>query len=94
MDDGSIEYRYVNYIQSRLMRAKQFYSLYGSFLFLGLFLGTLFMMATALTIYYKQISEGYNDKELFQIMQKLGISKDEIKATIRSQVLKVFFCPL
>ena len=94
MDDGSIGYRYVNYMQSRQMRAKQFYTLYGGFLFLGLFLGTLFMMATALIIYYKQISEGYDDKERFQIMQKVGMSKDEIKATIRSQVLKVFFLPI
>lgn len=94
MDDGSIGYRYINYMQSRQMRAKQFYTLYGGFLFLGLFLGTLFMMATALIIYYKQISEGYDDKERFQIMQKVGMSKDEIKATIRSQVLKVFFLPI
>lgn len=94
MDDGSIGYHYVNYVQSRQMRANQFYSLYGGFLFLGLFLGTLFMMATALIIYYKQISEGYDDKERFQIMQKVGMSKAEIKATIRSQVLKVFFLPI
>jgi len=93
-DDGSIGYRYINYMQSRQMRAKQFYTLYGGFLFLGLFLGTLFMMATALIIYYKQISEGYDDKERFQIMQKVGMSKDEIKATVRSQVLKVFFLPI
>jgi len=52
------------------------------------------MMATALIIYYKQISEGYDDKERFQIMQKVGMSKAEIKATIRSQVLKVFFLPI
>lgn len=93
-DDGSIGYRYVNYMQSKQMRSEQFYSLYGGFLFLGLFLGTLFMMATALIIYYKQISEGYDDKERFQIMQKVGMSKDEIKDTVRSQVLKVFFLPI
>jgi len=93
-DDNSIGYRYVNYTHSRQMRAKQFYTLYGGFLFLGLFLGTLFMMATALIIYYKQISEGYDDKERFEIMQKVGMSHDEIKATVRSQVLKVFFIPI
>lgn len=94
LDDGSSGSRYVNYMQSRQMRANQFYTLYGGFLFLGLFLGTLFMMATALIIYYKQISEGYDDKERFQIMQKVGMSHDEIKATVRSQVLKVFFLPI
>jgi len=92
--DSSIDYSYANYVQSRQARAERFYSLYGGFLFLGLFLGTLFMMATALIIYYKQISEGYDDRERFQIMQKVGMSKDEIKATIRSQVLKVFFLPI
>lgn len=93
-DDGSIGYRYINYMQSKQMTAKRFYTLYGGFLFLGLFLGTLFMMATALIIYYKQISEGYDDKERFEIMQKVGMSHDEIKATVRSQVLKVFFLPI
>lgn len=52
------------------------------------------MMATALIIYYKQISEGYDDKERFEIMKKVGMSHDEIKSTVRSQVLKVFFLPI
>ncbi|WP_010246251.1 ABC transporter permease [Acetivibrio cellulolyticus] len=93
-EDGSISYRYVNFTESRQKTAKQFYVLYGGFLFLGLFLGTLFMMATALIIYYKQISEGYDDKERFEIMKKVGMSHDEIKSTVRSQVLKVFFLPI
>ncbi len=71
-----------------------FYSLYGGLFFLGLFLGTLFIMATVLIMYYKQISEGYDDKERFSIMQKVGLSKDEIKKSIMSQVLIVFFLPL
>ncbi|MBC5635490.1 ABC transporter permease [Ornithinibacillus sp. BX22] len=71
-----------------------FYSLYGGLFFLGIFLGTLFIMATVLIIYYKQISEGYQDKNRFEIMQKVGLSKDEIKKSIRSQVLLVFFLPL
>ncbi len=87
-------YRLNSYTESRQKKAKQFYALYGGFLFLGLFLGTLFMMATALIIYYKQISEGYDDKDRFEIMQKVGMSHDEIKTTIRSQVLKVFFLPI
>lgn len=73
---------------------ESFYSLYGGLFFLGLFLGTLFIMATVLIMYYKQISEGYDDKERFAIMQKVGLSKDEIKKSIMSQVLIVFFLPL
>ncbi len=71
-----------------------FLSLYGGLLFLGIFLGSLFMMATVLIIYYKQISEGYDDKKRFEIMQKVGMSREEVKRTIRSQVLTVFFLPL
>lgn len=93
-ENSSISYRYQNYTESKQKKAEQFYTLYGGFLFLGLFLGTLFMMATALIIYYKQISEGYDDKERFEIMQKVGMSHDEIKSTVRSQVLKVFFLPI
>jgi len=73
---------------------ESFYSLYGGLLFIGIFLGVLFIMATVLIIYYKQISEGYDDKERFEIMQKVGMSRDEVKASIRSQVLTVFFLPL
>lgn len=70
------------------------YSLYASFFFLGIFLGTLFIMATILIIYYKQISEGYEDKERYEIMQKVGVSKKDIKKSIHSQILTVFFLPL
>lgn len=67
---------------------------YGSFLFLGLFLGLVFLLATVLIIYYKQISEGYDDRERFAIMQKVGMTHDEVRATISTQVLTVFFLPL
>ena len=66
----------------------------GGLLFLGLFLGSMFLMITVLIIYYKQISEGYEDKERFAIMEKVGMSNEEVKATIRSQVRMVFFLPL
>ena len=71
-----------------------FYGLAGGFLFLGLFLGFIFLMATVLIIYYKQISEGYEDKRRFEIMQKVGLSREEVRAAIRSQVLMVFFLPI
>lgn len=70
------------------------YSLYGGFFFLGLFLGALFMMATALIIYYKQLSEGFEDRGRFLILQQVGMSQKEVKSTIRSQILMVFFLPL
>lgn len=71
-----------------------FYSLYGVFFFLGIFFGILFLMATVLIIYYKQISEGYSDRDRFEIMRKVGMSQREVKQSIRSQVLSVFFLPL
>lgn len=71
-------------IDSRQSSLDEFYQIYGGFLFLGLFLGILFLMITVLIIFYKQISEGYDDKERFSIMEKVGMSNDEVKATIRS----------
>jgi len=73
---------------------ESFYSIYGGLLFIGILLGLLFLMATVLIIYYKQISEGYDDKERFEIMQKVGMSHEEVKKAIHSQVLTVFFLPL
>ena len=66
----------------------------GGFLFLGVFLGFIFLMATVLIIYYKQISEGYEDKARFEIMQKVGLSRSEVKRAIHSQILMVFFLPI
>lgn len=81
-------------IDCRLLNREEFFSLNGGFFFLGIFLGALFLMATVLIIYYKQISEGYEDKERFHIMQKVGMSKKEVRKSIRSQVLTVFYLPL
>ena len=83
-----------SYAECRAEARGGFYSLYGGFLFLGIFLGVLFVMATVLIIYYKQISEGYDDRERFVIMQKVGMSREEVKASIHSQVMQVFFLPL
>lgn len=70
------------------------YPMIAGFFFLGAFLGILFTIATILIIYYKQISEGYEDKERYEIMQKVGVSRREIKSSISSQILTVFFLPL
>ena len=66
----------------------------GALLFLGIILGLVCLFATVLIVYYKQISEGYEDRARFQIMQKVGMSRREVKSTINSQVLLVFFLPL
>lgn len=81
-------------LTSRADGKYNFLDLYGGLFFLGLFLGTLFIMAAVLIIYYKQISEGYDDKKRFEIMQNVGLSKGEVRASIHSQVLTVFFLPL
>ncbi len=71
-----------------------FYGLYGGLFFLGILLGTVFLFAAVLIMYYKQISEGYEDQSRFAIMQKVGMTKREIKKSINSQILTVFFLPL
>ena len=93
---GNIPEAQASYISSEsIWDAKEgVLGLYGSFLFLGLLLGCVCLFSTVLIIYYKQISEGYEDRERFQIMKKVGMSDSEIKKTIRTQILLVFFCPL
>ena len=70
------------------------YSMNGGLFFLGVFLGLLFIMATVLIMYYKQLSEGYDDKRNFAIMRKVGLEKAEIRRSVRSQVLLMFYLPL
>ncbi|MDC7288942.1 ABC transporter permease [Blautia schinkii] len=81
-------------VEIRQEEYETFYSMNGGLLFLGIFLGGLFLMGAAMIIYYKQISEGYEDKERFEIMQKVGMSRKEVKSSIRRQILMVFFVPL
>lgn len=85
---------YETYYASKQLSRSSFYEIYGGLFFLGIFLGALFLMATVLIIYYKQIVEGFDDKERYHIMQKVGMSKDEIKRSVRSQVLTIFGLPL
>ena len=70
------------------------YALSGGLMFLGVFLGILFVIAMVLMMYYKQISEGYDDRDRFAIMRKVGLDDREIRRSIHSQVLTVFFLPL
>lgn len=79
---------------SKQDNAQEFYAMYGGFLFLGVFLGLLFLLATVLIIYYKQISEGYEDQRRYLILRQVGMSGQEIRSSIQSQILLVFFLPL
>lgn len=81
-------------VDSRAEMAVDGYAMAGGFLFLGIILGIIFLMATVLIIYYKQVSEGYEDQGRFEIMRKVGLSQREVKSSIRSQVLIVFFLPI
>lgn len=73
---------------------KEYQGVIGTLLFIGIFLSTIFLLGTVLVIYYKQISEGYEDREGFIILQKVGLDEKQTKATIRKQILTVFFLPL
>lgn len=74
--------------------AEELYAMYGGFLFLGIFLGLLFLMTTVLIIYYKQISEGYEDQRRYRICRQVGMTEGEVRSSIHSQILLVFFLPL
>lgn len=89
-DDGSYSFN----LNCREEVRSGFYSLYGSLFFLGILLSVIFVFAAVLIIYYKQVSEGYEDQSRFEVMQKVGMTKAEIRKTINSQVLTVFFAPL
>ena len=91
--DGTGNWEYWR-VESRAEMAVDGYAMAGGFLFLGIILGVIFLMATVLIIYYKQVSEGYEDQGRFEIMRKVGLSQREVKSSIRSQVLIVFFLPM
>lgn len=82
------------YFTSRQAGTESFFGFYGCLFFIGMYLGFMFLVATVLIIYYKQISEGLDDRERYVIMQKVGMDKREIRRAIRSQILIVFFLPL
>ncbi len=81
-------------VETRENKRQDFYGLYGGLFFLGIFLGIMFLMITVLIIFYKQISEGYEDRERFIIMEKTGMSKKDVKTSIRSQIRTVFLLPI
>ena len=91
--DDSIQWQLFR-MDTQAENRQDFYTMNGGFFFLGVFLGFVFLMATVLIIYYKQISEGYEDRERFRIMRQVGLEKREIRRSINVQILIVFFAPL
>ena len=83
-----------SYFQSRELMREEWNTMNGGFLFLGIFLGVLFTFGAALITYFKQVSEGYDDREKFQIMQKVGLDKQMIRKTTRLQIVWMFLLPL
>ena len=81
-------------IDTRAEGSADFYGTYGSLFFIGILLSIVFVFAAVLIIYYKQISEGYEDAKRFDIMQKVGMTKKEIRSSISSQLLTVFALPM
>ena len=88
------EWAYISTFQNRTEEEEYLFQEYGTILFIGFFLGMIFLLATVLIIYYKQVTEGYDDRNRFVIMQDIGLRQAEVKKTIRTQVLLVFFLPL
>ncbi|RSJ15007.1 ABC transporter permease protein YxdM [Streptococcus intermedius] len=81
-------------VSERYRIEKEYQGVIGTLLFIGIFLSTIFLLGTVLVIYYKQISEGYEDREGFIVLQKVGLDEKQTKATIRKQIVTVFFLPL
>lgn len=96
--DGKDELENYNFwrafVASRERQKDDFLELYAGMFFVGIFLGMLFLIATILIIYYKQLSEGIQDQRRYGIMRKVGLTDKEIRSSIHSQVLTVFFLPL
>ena len=85
---------FTGYLSCRTDSAEGYFVDFSGLFFIGIFLGLLFVTATVLIVYYKQITEGYEDKERFEIMQNVGMSHAEVRRSINSQILMVFFLPL
>lgn len=81
-------------LESRAVQRANFLGLYGGLLYLGVLLGIVFLAAAVLIIYYKQVSEGYEDQARFGILQQVGMTRREIRRSVNSQLLTVFFLPL
>lgn len=93
-EEVQAQYGFPCEIESRAMERAEYYALNGGLFYLGILLSIVFVFAAVLIIYYRQISEGYEDQRRFEIMQKVGMTRREIRRSINSQLLTVFFLPL
>ena len=94
MDISGKSGSFASWVECREEERDDFYGTYGGIFFLGIILSVVFLLATVLIIYYKQITEGYEDEGRFEIMQKVGMTPSDIRKSINSQMLTVFFLPL
>lgn len=85
---------FLELLQTAEPHQADYQALYGGLFFLGILLGVVFILGMVLIIYYKQITEGYEDQDRFQILMKVGMTQKEVRQTINSQVMTVFFLPL
>ena len=93
--DGLLQQGYERIdIEDSASERADFYAMYSGMFVLGILLGCVFILGMVLIMYYKQVTEGYEDRKRFEIMQKVGMTKREIRKSINSQVLTVFFLPL
>ncbi|EGJ26634.1 FtsX-like permease family protein [Streptococcus porcinus] len=90
----SFKGQYVGHLEERTQFKKEFYAIFGSFLFTGFILGLSFILGAALIIYYKQFTEGHLDQKAYKILQEVGMSTKQVKQTINSQLFLVFFTPI
>lgn len=81
-------------VENRIVERSDFYGAFGGLFFLGIVLSVVFLVATVLIVYYKQLCEGYEDQARFDIMQKVGMTRRDIRRSVNSQMLTVFFLPL
>ncbi|MDE7231357.1 MAG: ABC transporter permease [Oscillospiraceae bacterium] len=94
IESGEVAESYYTFTSTKVEQLANTYGVYGGLFFLGILLGGVFLLAAVLIMYYKQITEGFEDAARFEILHKVGMSRREIKKTINSQVLTVFFLPL
>lgn len=91
---GDTDERISYSVQNREENRKEVNALYGGLFFLGAFLGIVFLAVTVMIIFYKQLSEGFDDRERYRIMEQVGMSNEEVKASINAQIRMVFFLPI
>lgn len=94
LENSQGTYIYMDSFSDRPSASEIFNQLFGGLLFIGIFVSIVMLIATVVVMYYKQVSEGYADRDRFKTMQQVGLSREETKSAINSQVLTVFMLPI